>query len=68
MIRLWIFIFGAVLFLLGAATNFQWFQLPFDLRSIVISVGFVSFTLDVVLLVAGVFFIFVAWLFTRLAH
>jgi hypothetical protein len=56
------------MFLVGAASNFERIPLPFDCRSVVCSLGFASFTLDVVLMVAGVFLIVMAWVFTRLAQ
>jgi hypothetical protein len=66
MIRLAIFLFGLGMFLVGAASNFERIPMPFDCRSITLSIGFVTLSLDVVLMVAGVFFILVAWVFHRL--
>ncbi len=66
MIRLTIFLVGFVLFLAGAASNYQTVTLPFDLRSITWSIGFAVFTLDVLFMVVGVFLVLVAWLFHRL--
>ncbi|MDH3215159.1 MAG: hypothetical protein OEN01_02575 [Candidatus Krumholzibacteria bacterium] len=66
MIRLVIFLLGLGMFLAGAASHFQHIRMPIDLRSITWSLGSVALTLDVVLMVAGVFFILVAWVFHRL--
>ena len=66
MIRLTIFLLGLGMLLAGAASNFDRIPLPMDLKTITWSLGFVAFTLDVVLIVAGVFFIVVAWVFHRL--
>lgn len=66
MIRLAIFVLGFGMFLVGAASNYEWVQLPIDCRSIVLSFGSVTFTLDVILMVVGVFLVLVAWVFHRL--
>ncbi len=68
MIRLIIFLIGLVLFLLGAASNFEGIPTPIDCKSIECSIGFAVFTLDVVLMVAGVFMMLIAWIFHRLAQ
>jgi hypothetical protein len=65
-IRLIIFILGFGLFLFGAASNFPSIPLPIDCKSIECSVGLVVFTLDVILMVAGVFLMLIAWIFHRL--
>jgi hypothetical protein len=66
MIRLAIFLFGFGMLLVGAASNYPSIPLPFDCRAITFSLGFVTLSLDVVLIVAGVFFVLVAWVFHRL--
>jgi hypothetical protein len=66
MIRLVIFIFGLVLFLVGAASNFKSIPIPFDFKSVALGVGTAVFSLDVIFMVAGVFLILIAWVFTRL--
>ena len=66
MIRLWIFLFGMGMFLFGAGSNFPSIPMPIDCKSITWSLGYVTFSLDVMLMVAGVFFILVAWVFHRL--
>jgi predicted membrane-bound mannosyltransferase len=68
MIRLIIFLIGLVALLVGAASHGQWIPLPFDCRSIVCSIGSAGFSLDIVLMIAGVFLILIAWLFHRLAQ
>ena len=68
MIRLLIFLLGFAMFLVGAASNFAWNPLPFDCRSIECSIGTATFTLDVVLMVAGVFLVLVAWVMHKLEH
>ncbi len=66
MIRLTIFLFGFVLLLLGAASNFKRIPMPVDLTTIEASLGFVSLTLDVLLIVVGVFLVLIAWVFHKL--
>ena len=67
MIRLLIFLVGMGMFLVGAASNYPKIQLPFDCKSVVISpFGATTFTLDVVLMVVGVFLVIVAWVFHRI--
>ena len=66
MIRLGIFILGFGMLLVGAASHVERIQLPIDCRSITCSLGLVTLTLDVVLMVAGVFLIIMAWVFHRL--
>jgi len=66
MIRLTIFVLGAVTFLAGAASNFERIPLPFDLRAIDVGFGFAGFTLDVILMVVGVFLMAIAWIFHKL--
>ena len=68
MIRLFIFLTGLGLFLFGAASHTQWVRLPFDCRSIECSIGSAVFSLDVVLMIVGVFLILIAWVFHRLAQ
>jgi maltodextrin utilization protein YvdJ len=65
-IRLSIFVVGLGLLLVGAANRYAWFAMPIDPRSITLSLGFVSITLDVIMMVAGVFFILIAWVFHKL--
>lgn len=66
MIRLVFFLVGFLMFLAGAASHFEFIHLPFDFRTVVCSIGFAAFTLDVVLMVAGVFLVLIAWVFHRL--
>lgn len=66
MIRLVIFILGFGMFLVGAASHYEKVALPFDCRSIACTIGFATFSLDVVLIVAGVFLVLIAWVFHRL--
>ncbi len=66
MIRLWIFLLGLGMFLVGAGSNFPSIPMPIDAKSITWSLGYVTFSLDVMLMIAGVFFILVAWVFHRL--
>jgi hypothetical protein len=56
------------MFLLGAASNIKSIPLPIDCTAIECSVGLAVFTLDVVLMVAGVFLMLVALVFHRLAQ
>ncbi len=62
------FLIGFGAFSLGAASNFESIPVPIDCRSITCSLGLVVFTLDVVLIVVGVFLMLIAWLFGRLAQ
>lgn len=64
--RLIIFVLGLGMFLLGAASNFESISLPIDCKSIDCSIGHAVFTLDVVLMVVGVFFMVIAFVFHRL--
>lgn len=66
MIRVGIFVIGFGMLLLGAASHFERVPKPIDCRSIACTLGYVTLTLDVVLMVAGVFLILVAWVFHRL--
>ena len=68
MIRLGIFLLGCAMLLVGAASNFQSIPLPIDCGSIECSIGSAVFTLDVVLMIVGVFFILIAFIFHRLAQ
>ena len=64
--RLIIFVLGLGMFLLGAASNFESVSLPIDCKSIECSIGHVVLTLDVILMVVGVFFMLIAFVFHRL--
>ena len=66
MIRLVIFLFGFGMFLAGAASHLKNNPLPFDSKSVTFTLGLVTLSLDLVLIVAGVFLILIAWTFTRL--
>jgi hypothetical protein len=67
-IRLIIFLLGFGALLLGAESHFQFLDLPFDCRSVICKLGLAVVSLDVLLLVVGVFLILIAWVFTRLAQ
>jgi hypothetical protein len=66
MIRLAIFLSGLLMLLAGANATYHYVDVPWDLRSIVWSIGLVTFSLDVVLVIAGVFLIVIAIVFHRL--
>lgn len=66
MIRLVIFLLGLGMLLVGAASNTERVPLPVDCKSITCSLGFVTLSLDVALMIAGVFLILVAWVFHRI--
>ncbi len=66
MIRLVIFLVGFGMFLVGAASNYPKIPMPFDCKSITYSFGATAFTLDMVLMIAGVFLVIVALVFNRL--
>ncbi len=66
MIRLVILVIGLLLLLAGAASNFQSIPLLFKLKSVAVAVGTAVFSLDVIMMVTGVFMILIAWVFTRL--
>lgn len=68
MMRLIIFLLGLGAFLFGTASNFPNIPLPIDCRSIVWAVGPSGLTLDVILMIIGVFFMLVAWIFHRLSQ
>jgi len=68
MFRLCIFLFGMIALLLGAAPNFPQIPLPFNPQDIVWSISLAHMSLDVLLMVVGVFLIIISWLFTRLAQ
>jgi hypothetical protein len=54
--------------LVGAVSRWEKNPLPFDCTSIECSIGPTMFTLDVVLMVVGVFLILIAWVFHRLSQ
>lgn len=64
--RIFFFVIGFVTFLVGAISNFSWNPLPFDCRTILCPVGPTVFSLDVVLMVAGVFIMLIAWVLGKL--
>ncbi len=66
MIRLIIFLVGLLMFLAGAASNFESIPLPFNLKTTSVSIGSPVFSLDVVFMMAGIFLMLIAWVFTRL--
>ena len=66
MIRLFILVIGLLLLLAGAASNFESIPFLFKLKSGAVAVGTAVFTLDVIMMVTGVFMILIAWVFTRL--
>lgn len=68
MIRLSIFLFGFIVFLAGALSNFKRIPMPIDFSTIEVTLGFASFTLDFVLMVVGLFFVGIAWVFHKLDH
>ncbi len=68
MIRLSIFIIGFLMLLVGGAANYPQIPLPFDSSEITFTLGMVVLSLDIVLVVAGVFLIIVAWVFHKLAQ
>jgi hypothetical protein len=68
MIRLIIFLLGLGAFLFGAASNFPSIPLPIDCRSIVWSIGPSGLTLDVILMIVGVFLMMIGWIFHRLSQ
>jgi hypothetical protein len=68
MIRLTIFVLGLGAFLFGAASNFPKIPMPIDCRSIVCSIGPTGLTLDVILMIIGVFLMIIAWIFHRLSQ
>lgn len=66
MIRLGIFLLGVGMFFIGVANNVQRIPTLIDCKSITCSLGFVTVGLDVILMVVGVFFMLVAWVFHKL--
>jgi hypothetical protein len=68
MIRLVIFLIGLLALLAGAASNYRWYELPIDCRSIQCKIGSAVFSLDVLLMIVGIFLILIAWIFHRLAQ
>ena len=56
------------MFLVGAASNFPSIPLPFDCKSITCAISTTTFTLDVVMMVAGVFLIMIAWVIKKLGQ
>ena len=53
---------------IGLLSRFSIVMMPIDLKEIPISFLAVSYSLDVVLLVAGLFLILVSWVFHKLAQ
>lgn len=66
--RVMMFFIGFGMLLVGAASNFPSIPLPFDCRSIVCKISFTSFSLDVVLMVVGIFLILISWVMKKLAQ
>lgn len=70
MIRLAFFLVGLAAFLCGAQCNLvavrDRITLPFDPCMIEVGFSMARMTLDVVLMVAGVFLIMIAWIFKKL--
>ncbi len=56
------------MFLLGLSSRFSIVSLPIDLKSIQVTFVAASYTLDAVLMVAGLFLIFLSWVFHKLAQ
>jgi len=54
--------------LIGLLSRFSVVAMPVDFKAISISFVAVRYTLDVVLLVAGLFLILIAWVFHKLAQ
>ena len=52
--------------LVGVASNYPKISLPFDCKSVAVSVAGATFTLDVVLIAAGIFVVIIAGVFHRL--
>ena len=68
MIRLTIFLLGLGAFLFGAASNYPKISMPIDCRSIVWSIGPSGLTLDVILMIIGVFLMLIAFIFHKLSQ
>ncbi|MCZ6765693.1 MAG: hypothetical protein O7D32_02045 [bacterium] len=68
MIRSGIFIIGLLMLLVGGAANYPQIPLPFDSTEITFTLGTVVLSLNIVLVVGGVFLIIVAWVFHKLAQ
>ncbi|HUV35717.1 MAG TPA: hypothetical protein VMX58_02130 [Patescibacteria group bacterium] len=68
MIRMLIFLIGLVMILLGVSSRFSIVPLPVDLKTIHVSFVAASYTLDVVLMVAGIFLVLVSYVFHKLAQ
>ena len=68
MIRLTIFLLGLGAFLFGAASNYPSISMPIDCRSIVLSIGPSGLSLDVILMIIGVFLILIALIFHKLSQ
>jgi hypothetical protein len=64
--RIFLFLVGLVMFLVGAVSNFSWNPLPFNCRAVPCSVGPAVFTLDVVMMVVGVFIMIMVWVLGKL--
>ena len=68
MIRLIVFLLRLVMIVLGLLSRFSIVAMPVDIKTIPITFIAVSYTLDVVLMVAGIFLILVAWVLHKLAQ
>jgi hypothetical protein len=68
MVRLLIFLFGLGMIVLGVLSRFSVVELPVDFKTIPITFVYVSYSLDIVLMVAGLFLVLMVWLFHKLAQ
>ena len=68
MIRRSIFIIGLLLLLAGGAPRYPQIRLPINTAEITFTLGTVYLSLDIVLMVVGVFMMIVGWVFHKLAQ
>ena len=68
MIRRSIFIIGFLMLVSGGVPRYPQIPFPFNAAEITFTLGTVLLSLDLVLMVAGVFLIIVAWVFHKLAQ
>ena len=68
MLRLTMLVLGVAMILVGLISRFSLIQLPVDLKAIPITFISVSYTLESVLLVGGLFLLLIAWVFHKLAQ
>jgi len=65
-IRFVLLLMGLAMVYLGVGSHYPRMPVPFESRAISWSLGFTDMSLDVILVVVGLFLVLIAWVFNRL--